>query len=73
MVTRVSPTRQPVGASTLACALRYPFRSPAPMASAHALVASLSMAASSVPIARTESLAAACLRITRLCASALRA
>ena len=62
----------PVGASTEACALRKPFFSPVAMTSAHAAVASLCTRPSSVCSTRTTSLAAWCLRMTRLWASALR-
>ena len=63
----------PVGASTEACALRKPFSLPSSTTPAQAWVASLCTRASSIDIVRTASLAAWCLRITRLCASALRA
>ena len=63
----------PVGASTEACALRKPFALPSATTSAHAFVASLCTSPSTEPIVRTVSLAAWCLRITRWCASALRA
>ena len=63
----------PVGASTEACALRKPLASPSFWTSAHAAVASLWTWASAMPSVRTASLAAWCLRITRLWASALRA
>ena len=63
----------PVGASTEACALRKPFFSPIFSTSSHALVASLCTSGRSSWMVRTASLAAWCLRITRLCASALRA
>ena len=63
----------PVGASTEACALRKPFLAPISCTSAQAWVASLWVAASETWKVRTVSLAAWCLRITRLWASALRA
>ena len=63
----------PVGASTEACALRKPLVSPSAITSAHAAVASLWVAVSLTCRVRTESLAAWCLRMTRLWASALRA
>ena len=63
----------PVGASTEACALRKPLAAPTSCTSAHAWVASLWTWPSAMPRVRTVSLAAWCLRITRLCASALRA
>ena len=62
----------PVGASTEACALRKPLTLPSSTTSAQAFVASAWIAASSGRV-RTASLAAWCLRITRLWASALRA
>ena len=63
----------PVGASSDACALRQPFSAPISLPRCHSAAASASIAASSAPTGRTASLAAACLRITRWCASALRA
>ena len=63
----------PVGASTEACALRKPFFSPSFCTSAQAFVASLCTPESCTPSVRITSFAAWCLRITRLCASALRA
>ena len=63
----------PVGASTEACALRKPLVSPSFCTSAHAAVASLCTCESAMCRVRTVSLAAWCLRITRLWASALRA
>ena len=63
----------PVGASTEAWALRKPFRLPRSTTLAHSWVASLCTWASAIESVRTVSLAAWCLRITRWCASALRA
>ncbi len=63
----------PVGASTDACALRNPFFSPSLMTWSHAFVATSSTSRSWLCTDRTASLAAACLRMTRLWASALRA
>ena len=63
----------PVGASTEAWALRQPLVAPMARQSAHALMASLSTSPSRLVTERTESVAAACLRMTRWCASALRA
>ncbi len=63
----------PVGASTEACALRKPFFSPVLMTASHAFVASACTSRSWLWIDRIASLAAWCLRITRLWASALRA
>lgn len=63
----------PVGASTEACELRQPFLSPILLPSAHCLVASRWIAVAAVPPGLISSLAAACLRMTRLCGSALRA
>ena len=63
----------PVGASTEACALRQPLSAPISRHSCHWAVAALSTSASSAPTGRIASLAAACLRMTRACASALRA
>jgi hypothetical protein len=55
----------PVGASTLACALRQPCSSPTARHRAHSSVASRRTAALIVSALRTVSFAAACLRITR--------
>ena len=63
----------PVGASTEAWALRKPLASPSFWTSAQAWVASLWTWSSAMPRVRTASLAAWCLRITFLWASALRA
>ena len=64
----------PVGASTEACALRQPFFSPILRHASQALVASRwHVACPSSSTVRIASLAAACLRMTRLWASALRA
>ncbi len=63
----------PVGASTEACALRKPFFSPVLTTASHAFAASLCTSRSTGLTVRTASLAAWCLRITRLWASALRA
>ena len=63
----------PVGASTLAWALRQPFFSPIRRPASHSRVATLCTVLSMAFTVRTASLAAACLRITRRCASALRA
>ncbi len=63
----------PVGASTEACALRKPLLSPSLITSAQAAVATLCTPESAIARVRTVSLAAWCLRITRLWASALRA
>jgi hypothetical protein len=63
----------PVGASTEACALRQPAFSPSLLPSCHCFVDSRTISVATVPWGRIASLAAACLRITRWCASALRA
>ncbi len=63
----------PVGASTLAWALRQPFFSPILLPSSHSRVATLCTPLSIGFTVRTASFAAACLRITRRCASELRA
>ncbi len=63
----------PVGASTEAWALRKPLVLPSSTTFAHSWVASLCTSSSSIAMVRTVSLAAWCLRITRWCASALRA
>ncbi len=63
----------PVGASTEAWALRKPLASPSFCTSAHAWVASLCTWLSAMARVRIVSLAAWCLRMTRLWASALRA
>ncbi len=63
----------PVGASTDACALRQPLTAPVARPSCHWAVAMRWMAASLASSVRIRSLAAACLRITRWWASALRA
>ena len=63
----------PVGASTEAWALRKPLVLPSSTTCAHSLVASLWTWSSSMARVRTVSLAAWCLRMTRWCASALRA
>ena len=63
----------PVGANTDACALRQPFAAPTFRQSCQAWVASLCTSVSNVCTDRTASFAAACLRITRRCASLLRA
>ena len=63
----------PVGASSEACALRKPCFSPSLTTSSQALVAALWMPESIAPRVRSSSLAAWCLRMTRLWASALRA
>ena len=59
----------PVGASTLACALRNPCSSPSATASSHACFAAESIA-SGTSSASISSAAARCLRITRSIASA---
>ncbi len=64
--------RQPVGASTEAWALRQPLTAPTASASRQATVASRWISALAGNV-RTSSFAAACLRITRWCGSALRA
>ena len=61
----------PVGASTVACALRYPFASPCASASSHAPRAPRIMS-SGTSAASMLATAARCLRITRSMASALR-
>ncbi len=63
----------PVGASTDAWALRQPFFSPSLLPFFHCLVASRTISEATAPCGRISSFAAACLRITRWCASALRA
>ncbi len=63
----------PVGASTLAWLLRQPLASPIVLPSSQALTASACTSLSKECMVRMESLAAACLRMTRLWASALRA
>ena len=63
----------PVGASTEACAFRQPCLAPIARPSAHIVVATLCTSRSIWCSVRTESLAAWCLRITRVCGSALRA
>ena len=60
----------PVGASRLAWALRHPWRSPSSRHSFHARVAASWIGFSNCPTGRSASLAAACLRMTRLWASA---
>ena len=62
----------PVGASTDAWALRQPCRSPSWLPSRHWFAASASNALALAPWALTTSLAAACLRMTRWWAAALR-
>ena len=59
----------PVGASTVACALRYPWRSPASTASSQARCAASTRSASSASWPSSSYAASRCLRITRLCAS----
>ena len=63
----------PVGASTEACALRKPLLSPSSQHVGPRLGGQLVHLAVGDARVRTASLAAWCLRITRLCASALRA
>ena len=63
----------PVGASTEACALRKPFFSPVLTTRSQALVAIACTSRSWLCTDRIASLAAWCLRMTRLWASALRA
>ena len=63
----------PVGASTEACALRQPFFSPILLPCCHCLAASREQRGVVGAAARTASLAAACLRMTRWWAAALRA
>ena len=63
----------PVGASTEAWALRKPLTLPRSTTFCHSAVASLWTVESEIEMGRTVSLAAWCLRITRWCASALRA
>ena len=53
--------------------MRQPFFSPIPLPRSHSRVATLCTALSMAFTVRTASFAAACLRITRRCASALRA
>ena len=60
----------PVGASRLAWALRQPLRSPISRHSCQARVAAAWIGFSISPTVRSASLAAACLRMTRLWASA---
>jgi hypothetical protein len=59
----------PVGASTEACALRYPWISPRPIASSQDCLAAESIA-SGTSSGSMSSAAARCLRITRSIASA---
>ena len=63
----------PVGASTDACALRQPFVSPILLPVAHSCVAASKIDRSMSSKRRASSFAAACLRMTRACAAALRA
>jgi hypothetical protein len=63
----------PVGASTEACALRQPCFSPSLLPRSHDLAARRSTSPSRLVTERTASVAAACLRMTRWWASALRA
>ena len=58
----------PVGASTLACALRYPWTSPSAIASSHDCLAAES-SPSGTSSASMSSTAERCLRITRSIAS----
>ena len=63
----------PVGASTEACALRQPCAAPIWMPSCQTCEASFRMLESSDECVRWASVAAACLRMTRVCASLFRA
>jgi hypothetical protein len=63
----------PVGASTLAWALRQPLTAPISRQPAHSAFAASRIAVSNASIARTRPAASACLRITRVCGSALTA
>ena len=63
----------PVGASTEAWALRQPFFAPISLPNAQFLAANCKTSVSRVDEGRTVSVAAACLRITRWWAAALRA
>ena len=61
----------PVGAMTLAWALRQPLAAPISLPRDHSALAASRIVASTSPKVRTASAASACLRMTRWCGSAL--